>query len=83
MVTGVAAADINKLAEVLPKEETGHSVDADFLQFIVITNQSGCDIYDEYQTSMDGLNNVSGHPHLQPPSHLASPLMPHTWPDLP
>ncbi|XP_071542622.1 major facilitator superfamily domain-containing protein 6-like [Panulirus ornatus] len=53
------AQDINKLAEVLPKEETGHSVDADYLQFIVITNQSGCDIYDEYQTSMDGLNNIN------------------------
>ncbi|KAK8387571.1 hypothetical protein O3P69_018247 [Scylla paramamosain] len=50
--------EINKLAEVLPKEETGHHVDAEYLQFIVITNQTGCDIYDEYQTSMDGLNQV-------------------------
>ncbi|KAK4321256.1 hypothetical protein Pmani_007929 [Petrolisthes manimaculis] len=52
-------ADINKLAEVLPKAETGHHVDAEYLQFIVITNQSGCDIHDEYQTSMDGFDKVS------------------------
>lgn len=50
--------EINKLAEVLPKAETGHYVDAEYLQFIVITNQTGCDIHDEYQTSMDGIDKV-------------------------
>ncbi|XP_037795261.1 major facilitator superfamily domain-containing protein 6-like [Penaeus monodon] len=51
--------DVNKLAEVLPKEESGKTVDAEYLQFIVITNQSGCDIYDEYQTTMDGINKIN------------------------
>lgn len=56
--TKTSFADVNKLAEVLPKEESGKTVDAEYLQFIVITNQSGCDIYDEYQTTMDGINKV-------------------------
>ncbi|XP_069178886.1 major facilitator superfamily domain-containing protein 6 [Procambarus clarkii] len=51
--------EIHKLANVLPKEETGKYVDAKYLQFIVITNQTGCDFYDEYQTSMDGINHIN------------------------
>ncbi|XP_042240864.1 uncharacterized protein LOC121878593, partial [Homarus americanus] len=50
---------IHRLAEVLPKAETGNTVDAEYLQFIVITNQTGCDFYDEYQTFMDGINNIN------------------------
>ncbi|XP_066959615.1 major facilitator superfamily domain-containing protein 6-like isoform X1 [Macrobrachium rosenbergii] len=50
---------INALAERLPLEEIGHSVDAEYLQFIIITNQTGCDIWEEYQTTMDGFDKIN------------------------
>ncbi|CAL4122727.1 unnamed protein product [Meganyctiphanes norvegica] len=49
---------INELAEQLVLAEKGKMVDAEYLHFLLITNQTGCDIHEEYHTTMDGIKNV-------------------------
>lgn len=49
---------INELAEHFLSAEKGKMVDAEYLQFLIITNQTGCDIHEEYHTTMDGIRKV-------------------------
>ena len=50
---------VDKLAKRLPEQESGKIVDAEFIQWIVVTNGSGCAIEAEYMTTMDGLYMVN------------------------